>query len=475
MIDIYSRKNNIEILDKLNDVLGSLRQNGITHFAYNEFHAQGKYSIWCTNLEWMKFYFQHELDQYLIFNELFFDANNTARTIWDLEQDNLIIDKLKSFNVCEGCSVFIRKASEQKLEAFHFGSAEKNIINRLFLNEETIFRDFIEVFHAEMGKDIKDKFYLQSKEVSKKVVFYLNQKPSLEGLSSKLNPKILPQQLKRYAGLQAATTTKEVAYIYQLGSTASIKLRKVTELLLEVGITHFAYNDFLIDGRYSVWCTNLDWVKYYFENNLDEYLFFNELYFDDRNMAKIIWNLETDNAIVAKLKCFDVHDGCSIYLRNQEDQKLVGFHFGAKNNNYIKRLLIGEEQIFKNFIYSFYAEMSEHLKGSVYFMSDNIRENVIFYLSDNNLSLKYKVIAQKLQPKNFKLNYNSANQRLSPREIQCLKLLAQAKTAKEIGEMLAISHRTVESYFQDIKNKFNLQNRSELVELYEAIQRMVVY
>lgn len=132
MTDKYSYENNIELLDRLNDIGELLRQNGITHFAYNEFHAQGKYSIWCANLEWMKFYFQQELDQYLIFNELFFDADNTAKTIWDLEQDNLIVSKLKSFNVREGCSIYIRNAAEQKLDAFHFGAANKNVIHRLF-------------------------------------------------------------------------------------------------------------------------------------------------------------------------------------------------------------------------------------------------------------------------------------------------------------------------------------------------------
>jgi len=133
--------------------------------------------------------------------------------------------------------------------------------------------------------------------------------------------------------------------ISQNNSAAKIKLKKIESLLLELGITHFASNDY------------------------DQYLFFKDLYFDERKIAKIIWDLEENNAMVEVMKSFNILEGCSIYIRDDIEQKIVSFHFGTSQRNIIKRLFLGEENVFKNFIYIFTNEMSDYLSSSVYFES----------------------------------------------------------------------------------------------------------
>ncbi|USO01441.1 MAG: helix-turn-helix transcriptional regulator [Alphaproteobacteria bacterium] len=56
---------------------------------------------------------------------------------------------------------------------------------------------------------------------------------------------------------------------------------------------------------------------------------------------------------------------------------------------------------------------------------------------------------------------------LSKRESECLRLLSLGKTAKEIGRTLDLSHRTVESYISNIRQKTALNSRSDLVEAYQ--------
>ncbi len=51
---------------------------------------------------------------------------------------------------------------------------------------------------------------------------------------------------------------------------------------------------------------------------------------------------------------------------------------------------------------------------------------------------------------------------LSPRERDCLEFLLQGKTAKETAVILALSSRTVESYFETIKKKLKCCNKGEL-------------
>lgn len=53
---------------------------------------------------------------------------------------------------------------------------------------------------------------------------------------------------------------------------------------------------------------------------------------------------------------------------------------------------------------------------------------------------------------------------LSERERQVLELTAKGFTSREIGEQLAVSPRTVETYRERIMDKLDLTHRSELVE-----------
>lgn len=53
---------------------------------------------------------------------------------------------------------------------------------------------------------------------------------------------------------------------------------------------------------------------------------------------------------------------------------------------------------------------------------------------------------------------------LSRREKQCANLLIRGKTAKEIAAQLNLSHRTIEFYIENIKNKLHVSTKSELID-----------
>jgi DNA-binding NarL/FixJ family response regulator len=52
---------------------------------------------------------------------------------------------------------------------------------------------------------------------------------------------------------------------------------------------------------------------------------------------------------------------------------------------------------------------------------------------------------------------------LTERETEVLRLVAKGLTAKQIGERLVLSHRTVESHVQNTLRKLQLHNRAQLV------------
>jgi DNA-binding NarL/FixJ family response regulator len=61
---------------------------------------------------------------------------------------------------------------------------------------------------------------------------------------------------------------------------------------------------------------------------------------------------------------------------------------------------------------------------------------------------------------------------LTPRELEVLKLIAEAQTSKEIAEQLVISVKTVERHRQNILDKLGLRDRVELTRY--AIRRGLI-
>ena len=59
-----------------------------------------------------------------------------------------------------------------------------------------------------------------------------------------------------------------------------------------------------------------------------------------------------------------------------------------------------------------------------------------------------------------------SNANLSQQKINCLHLLVTGFSAKEIGEQLKLSRRTVESYLADIRRTYGFRNSKELIAAY---------
>ena len=66
---------------------------------------------------------------------------------------------------------------------------------------------------------------------------------------------------------------------------------------------------------------------------------------------------------------------------------------------------------------------------------------------------------------NLPIYAKNNNLPLSSREIDCLKNILKGLSAKESAGALNLSPRTVESYLYNIKNKFGLHKKSDLVSL----------
>ncbi|NQY41725.1 MAG: hypothetical protein HRT87_00015 [Legionellales bacterium] len=54
---------------------------------------------------------------------------------------------------------------------------------------------------------------------------------------------------------------------------------------------------------------------------------------------------------------------------------------------------------------------------------------------------------------------------ISKREWQCIKMLEHGKSAKETGDILGLSNRTIETFFSSLKIKFKVSKKREILEI----------
>ncbi|HEL8635631.1 TPA: helix-turn-helix transcriptional regulator, partial [Legionella pneumophila] len=62
-----------------------------------------------------------------------------------------------------------------------------------------------------------------------------------------------------------------------------------------------------------------------------------------------------------------------------------------------------------------------------------------------------------------KINKEIKRSLLSPRQKDCAKLLLQGMSYKEIGKILQLSARTVETHVNQLKTKLGCDNKAELI------------
>lgn len=186
------------------------------------------------------------------------------------------------------------------------------------------------------------------------------------------------------------------------------------------------------------------------------------------------------------LNVYNLEDGCNLWLDLFPENAVSdakehfgidnGIHFSRKENDYVEAIS--------------YASKAKDLKAISRFVSNiDLLENFITYFKKRAATLikkacenrvvipeimkGYQKVNQELKlgpadRKAFleKIGYNNVITKLSLREYECLQLIAQGKTLKEVANLLMISPRTVETYVNNMKEKFGCVTKSQLLNVY---------
>ncbi len=250
----------------------------------------------------------------------------------------------------------------------------------------------------------------------------------------------------------------------QLLQSLTSAIQNICNPLESFGITYFTYSR-VFEKKVVFFCNNDEWYQRKFEYDLfdqDGFITVPSLYKND--FTKRLFTGIPDPKIKVLQHMYDLDLWNSIDLYKNEGSFNEVFHFGTtRARNTVLDFFVNNLHLLECFAYYF----REHLMSLIGSKTD-LYELDLTAISDIAIleDIRSRTFNQEFNcSHNFTFFLNGQYISFSPRQRQCLALLYRGKTAKEIGRVLSLSHRTVEYYLDHIKMKLGCHTRNELIEL----------
>lgn len=257
----------------------------------------------------------------------------------------------------------------------------------------------------------------------------------------------------------------------------SNKICKTTRPLRDhFGIGYFTYHRIDNTGKYTVLLDRPDWAEHY----VNEQIFLNDPYLRHPSVYESgITLIESQGSeeykeLVFKTgkKILSMDLGAVLIQKNDNFVEFFGFS-GNKKTSSLESIYLNQPQLLRSFADHFKKELDNVL---------NEMEKEAYSLIDlkGNDFTYDQPICPKIDPATLLSFYNDIGrqceaekiQLLSSREKQCLKLLIDDKSAKETAAALGLSRRTIEYYFENIKNKLSCWNKQEVLHIAKELKDM---
>jgi DNA-binding CsgD family transcriptional regulator len=242
-------------------------------------------------------------------------------------------------------------------------------------------------------------------------------------------------------------------------------------LFLKSPLTYFHYLKIYLSGQAFVLSTDERPIIYCAEHQLCPTL---ECW-DSPQPRKLVWNNE-----LFGLCAFEPlrHESLHTVLREQFNLDFI-FNFVQKNITDYEFYCFGAPPEHHEAM-EYYICNIKTLNEFRFYFKDHARSHIQKY--DNPMYYLQLIKAQQHQasrvlrpffetelqsvnvptPKRYYLEGKYHGITLSLKEAECLKQLAEGKTAKEAALSLHVSHRTVEKYIDQLRKRFNCISKSEL-------------
>ena len=248
-------------------------------------------------------------------------------------------------------------------------------------------------------------------------------------------------------------------------------------------INYFAYNRIYENKSFTALTNYPEWAEHYlehcyfnYEDTLKSPSLLKEGYFfwggdglkveiTDRKLTRIK-QLNKES-----LRAFDMNHGIAIVKKGPNFADV--YHFtSAEKNDSVKVSFVKQLNLLENFIAYFRSVIAANKSLlDIYKRQIQVTEATNFF-SDVTLDLGLKLKNQRaflkeISLKRYYLREPFNNVYLTKREVECIKLLLQRKSIKEIATYLDIETRTAEAHLCNVKNKMGCHSIRKLLQILE--------
>lgn len=219
------------------------------------------------------------------------------------------------------------------------------------------------------------------------------------------------------------------------------------------------------DGKFSFLCSRHEWPEDHFVQKkippvgftLYDHITDRVLFPSMDKGSDFGW---TDEVTIESKERFGILNPMLITRKYHDHYE--GFFFDLHGENVYEKY-VNNFDVFERFIH-YHKDKSKKLIEKV---GDHrlLVDDKYIPLKSKNLETP-NVQKHKIQPKRYYLRHNGIEIVVSAREYNCLSRLSHGWQFKSIARDLKVSTRTIETYCNSIKKKFNLTSRKDISDVY---------
>ncbi len=242
------------------------------------------------------------------------------------------------------------------------------------------------------------------------------------------------------------------------------------------GLGYFTYHHIDYAGKYTVLVDRPDYAEYYVGKQIylsDPYLRKADNYKPGLCLFEQFGSEEYKSTVMKAAKnVLDVDIGVMLIKKDETGVEFFGFS-GKKGKSALEGLYLNEPELLASF--------GDHFKEALKPILVNMQgeANTLLELKGEDYSTDHPVHPGVIPA--CRLKYLSSvgkgcevqlAAKLSKRERDCLRQQLLGKSSKETAALLGLSGRTVEFYFENIKDKFGCWTKSEIFQIAKTLDSL---
>ena len=227
-------------------------------------------------------------------------------------------------------------------------------------------------------------------------------------------------------------------------------------------IKNFSYLKFYADGTVVNLSTNINWIKYRFEENIKyKILFESQLKNDELEKPYMyFWPSQSNDQLLGALHSFGIGNGCNIYIPKVDEIEVFSFSSTTDrqdlNNFYVNNF---------SFLTKFIIYCKNQLDGAFEQADHNSKIQTDIIFPSMVLDEKIDLTTQSLTDFYWgSKKISIANDvHLTHKEIECCYYLSHGLSIKSIAKKLSLSPRTIETHINNVRLKTDSSTKDSLI------------